>query len=196
MENRWRTGGNSRLGIKGELSKEAIWVIDKWKEGWSAGQIAYQLAKEFPGFHKTRNAIIGLVSREGLTRGVRPPGKGPARIRTAKIKDKGIKNLSRDHWRPRKSITRRDRLEAKKQDQQVRSLPEMVSSEEAREEARTFSPLRVDLLIIRDSQCHFPVGPEKTTYCGRDNYLGYPYCIHHCQLMYQSVKNRQQRRAA
>lgn len=133
-------------------------IRDMWmNEGMSASQIA----AEFPG--KSRNAIIGIVHRMGLT------GSRQRPRRTYVVP-------------PR---TQRKAPFVKKAPVKVQPVPPPVDA------PADIGPLNLTLFDLTDATCKFPFGREVPfTFCGHATAPGLPYCKAHCLMAYQPPKAR------
>lgn len=140
---------------------------ERIRELWiNSGMSASQIAAEFPG--KSRNAIIGIVYRMGLS-GTRQRPK-----RTYIV-------------RPR---TQRKAPFVKKVPLKPQPEPEPV------DDLAAVWPLHLSLFDLTKRTCKFPFGTETPfTFCGHTTAPGHPYCKAHCLMAYQApvVRKREPR---
>lgn len=136
-------------------------VAELWRGGLSASQIATELGKPYV----TRNAVIGLIHRSGLTgQGTREPRQREAKPR-----------MTKPHHRRKMSWSVKPLAESLPPEPVVAqkiSLPEPIS-------------LRVSLIDLKPHQCRWPEGEGPFTFCGAKAVD--VYCEHHRKRAYQPL---------
>jgi GcrA cell cycle regulator len=153
-----------------------------WAEGYSASQIAGQLAGGV-----TRNAVIGKVHRLGLSGRARPQ----AQHQTTQRRTSPIATSHRPSMRPAVIGNTALKLE-------VAQMP-FVAPEVETEivvESVPHGP-RVTILTLTEYTCKWPIGdPSKADFhfCGRRSETGMPYCGHHARIAYQPLQDRRRDR--
>jgi GcrA cell cycle regulator len=137
--------------------------IELLKGHFAAGLSCRQIAAEIG---VSRNAVIGKLSRLGLTRD-KPPG-APAR--------------------PRKPRDRRTRSVPRQQYEMLRE----VYDEAAFANAPIVSEHRCSLFELTKERCRWPVNAEAEafSFCGNTPLAGLPYCTGHTRLAYRSLARR------
>jgi GcrA cell cycle regulator len=130
---------------------------------FAAGLTCRQIAAEIG---VSRNAVIGKLSRLGLTR-ERPPGSEP---------------------RPRKPREHRGRSVPRLQYEMLRQ----VYDESPLAEAGVVSKHRCSLFELSNERCRWPVNAETEafSFCGNTPLAGVPYCVGHTRLAYRSLARR------
>ena len=137
--------------------------LELLKGHFVAGLTCRQIAAEIG---VSRNAVIGKLSRLGLSRG-KPPG-GEAR--------------------PRKPRERRGRPVPRLQYEMLRQ----VYDEAAFTAAPVVSERRCTLFELSKERCRWPVNAEaeEFSFCGNTPLAGMPYCSGHTRLAYRSLARR------
>lgn len=152
-----------------------------WADGLSANQIATELGNGI-----TRNAVIGKVSRLGLSGSIkRKPGvKPPPPPKAAKVLE---------------ARARRSDAAAAPKPTLPRQLPRtsiapIPIAQPAREIPPPDEAKRVTILELRESMCKWPMGDPQAPefrYCGADAPIGEgPYCKFHHRVAYQPPRDR------
>ena len=154
-------------------------VVKLWNDGWTSGALGRH-------FGKTRNAIIGILSRLRSRLG---EDKVPARPCGAKTK----------HRRPGANRPLRDRRKGPKATRNLeRRLAKAETIEDALEIERAPLPATTGptehskpctILEVEDHQCKWPVSGEGADMlcCGADAYNGHSYCAEHCRVAFNDV---------
>ena len=137
--------------------------VELLKGHFAAGLSCRQIAAEIG---VSRNAVIGKLSRLGLSRD-KPPG-GEARAR-----------------KPRE---RRGRSVPRLQYEMLRQ----VYDEAAFSDAPVVSEHRCSLFELSKERCRWPVNSETEafSFCGNTPLAGLPYCQGHTRLAYRSLARR------
>jgi GcrA cell cycle regulator len=137
--------------------------LEALKSHFAAGLTCRQIAVEIG---VSRNAVIGKLSRLGLTRD-KPPG-GEARQK-----------------RPRE---RRGRSVPRLQYEMLRQ----VYDEATLSDAPVVSEHRCSLFELSNERCRWPVNAEaeEFSFCGNTPLAGMPYCAGHTRLAYRSLARR------
>lgn len=159
------------------------WVLAQFKNGYSAGQISARLKVKFPDHpRKSRNAVIGVTNRAGLTRDSRSPSATKkAASRTREIS----RSVAARRWN---AVTSHDPDKVGKPDPEVLKLLAAPPPEEAPE------PLRLTI-HVRDDRGRLCENPRLTSvccrwpledplnggfhFCGHETVRGAPYCPFH-----------------
>lgn len=138
--------------------------LELLKGHFAAGLTCRQIAAEIG---VSRNAVIGKLSRLGLTRD-KPPGSGEVRTK-----------------RPRE---RRGRSVPRLQYEMLRE----VYDEAAFTSAPVVSEHRCSLFELGKEHCRWPVNAEaeEFSFCGNTPLAGMPYCQGHTRLAYRSLARR------
>lgn len=137
-------------------------IRDMWMKD---GKSATEIAKEFPG--KTRNAIIGVINRMGLS-GMRKP---------------------RPKAEPKPKPETRVRVRV------VAPAPPRVKAPSiAPPDCGAVPPLHIPFMGLGLHHCRFPLGEKPFTYCGHPIASG-SYCAAHARLCYQPPSERRQKSA-
>ncbi len=137
--------------------------LELLKGHFAAGLTCRQIAAEIG---VSRNAVIGKLSRLGLTRD-KPPGSDA---------------------RPKKPRERRGRSVPRLQYEMLRQ----VYDEAAFTEALVVSEHRCSLFELSKERCRWPVNAEaeEFSFCGNTPLAGMPYCSGHTRLAYRSLARR------
>jgi GcrA cell cycle regulator len=137
--------------------------LDALKGHFAAGLTCRQIAAEIG---VSRNAVIGKLSRLGLTRD-KPPGSDAS---------------------PRKQRERRGRSVPRLQYEMLRQ----VYDETAFSNAPVVSEHRCSLFELSKERCRWPVNgdAEEFSFCGNTPMAGLPYCQGHTRLAYRSLARR------
>jgi GcrA cell cycle regulator len=137
--------------------------LEALKGHFAAGLTCRQIAAEIG---VSRNAVIGKLSRLGLTRD-RPPGT---------------------EARPKKPRERRGRSVPRLQYEILRQ----VYDEAAFTNAPVVSAHRCSLFELSKERCRWPVNAEaeEFSFCGNTPLAGMPYCSGHTRLAYRSLARR------
>lgn len=138
-----------------------------WADGLSASQISTALGET------TRNAVIGKLSRLGLTGRLQPRVKAPRQV-------SAIRRPSR---KQPEFISR----EEKARRQAARGIARMLGWEMPSFEPETPRPsLHVSLLDLNPDSCRFPEGDGPFLFCGRPRMASSSYCEHCHKITHQS----------
>lgn len=137
--------------------------LELLKGHFAAGLTCRQIAAEIG---VSRNAVIGKLSRLGLTRD-RPPGS---------------------EARPKKPRERRGRSVPRLQYEMLRAVYE----EDSITAAPVISEHRCTLFELSKERCRWPVNSdaEEFAFCGNTPLAGAPYCVGHTRLAYRSLARR------
>ena len=137
--------------------------LEALKGHFANGLTCRQIAAEIG---VSRNAVIGKLSRLGLTRD-RPPGS-----------DAG----------PRKPRERRGRSVPRLQYEML----QQVYDETAFTDGPVVSEHRCSLFELSKERCRWPVNgdAEEFSFCGNTPMAGLPYCQGHTRLAYRSLARR------
>ena len=137
--------------------------LEALKGHFASGLTCRQIAAEIG---VSRNAVIGKLSRLGLTR-ERPPGSEP---------------------RAKKSRERRGRSVPRLQYEMLRQ----VYDETAFTDGPVVSEHRCSLFELNKERCRWPVNAEAEdfSFCGNTPRAGMPYCSGHTRLAYRSLARR------
>jgi len=137
--------------------------LESLKCHFAAGLTCRQIAAEIG---VSRNAVIGKLSRLGLTRD-KPPG-GEAR--------------------PKRPRERRGRSVPRLQFEMLRQVYE----EAPISELTVVSEHRCTLFELSKERCRWPVNAESEAFafCGNTPLAGLPYCSGHTRLAYRSLARR------
>lgn len=159
------------------------WVLAEFKKGYSASQISARLKSEFPGHpRKSRNAVIGVTNRAGLTRDSRSPSANrKAESRTREIS----RSAATRRWN---AVTNHDPEKVGKPDPEVLKLLTAPPPDEAP------TPLRLTIHVrdkqgrlcentaLKDSCCRWPLGDPLDAdfnFCGHETVPGTSWCEFH-----------------
>jgi GcrA cell cycle regulator len=168
----------NRLAFEAKQSAAAGWTEARiallkklWAEGKSGTDIATALAQQFPGFRKTRSAIIGKAHRLGLAERASPsrparPAKRVARKHVGAGADKSQMKALIVAMKPRPEPLR---------ESPVTPLPDADGA-------------RVTVTTARPGQCRYPYGDPKDAdfcFCAHPTEEGATYCAAHRRLAYQ-----------
>lgn len=136
--------------------------VDLLKTHFAAGLSCRQIAAEIG---VSRNAVIGKLSRLGLTR-----------------------EKTGDELRPRKPRERRGRPVPRLQYEMLRQ----VYDETAFTDAPVVSEQRCSLFELSEERCRWPVNSENEAFafCGNTPLAGLPYCTGHTRLAYRSLARK------
>ncbi len=127
---------------------------DLWPKGFSASQIAKQLARG--AMRPSRNAVIGKVHRLGLSGRPTTQRSGPA-------------------GRPRRRIKFFDQLPRQQKPQTPILLRPMTQA--------PANPNIVEaVLALKPRQCRWPLGEPVSHFCCAEAPLGEPYCPYHAYV--------------
>ena len=157
-------------------TEKAISILkQRFTEGWSASQIAGEIATQQAGKF-SRNAVIGKIHRLGLYEGATSRRSGPAPSRRA-VKDRA-RAMRAPAPRPEFTATQIKQADMAR----LREMP----------------PLQVDgelvtVLTIRGNQCRYPYGDprnEEFAFCARPCGVVGPYCADHARLCYTPSAHR------
>jgi GcrA cell cycle regulator len=141
--------------------------IEQLTRLFDAGLTCSQIAREID---VSRNAVIGKISRLGLSR---PKG------------DTGNRRQSDPHARARQN--------------QVRVLRRILraAAEPSAKEAEISDGQRCSLFELSPQNCRWPIGSpgaDDFGFCGNEPAAGLPYCPGHARMAYQSTARRAIRR--
>ena len=142
--------------------------VERLKKLWAAGESSGRIAEKLGGV--TRNAVIGKLTRLGLSRRTTPARK--------------VRKRRRSKARP-----------ARQPESQGEPFPtEAVEPEPSRQfDFPIWEPLpadpqhagpqaRIGILDLRPGQCRWPLGDRDFHFCGRETVPGKPYCLQHCGI--------------
>jgi GcrA cell cycle regulator len=138
--------------------------LELLKGHFAAGLTCRQIAAEIG---VSRNAVIGKLSRLGLTRDKPPGSEAP---------------------RPKRPRERRGRSVPRLQYEMLRQ----VYDEAAFTEGSVVSERRCSLFELSKERCRWPVNAEaeEFSFCGNTPLAGMPYCSGHTRLAYRSLARR------
>jgi GcrA cell cycle regulator len=138
--------------------------LELLKGHFAAGLTCRQIAAEIG---VSRNAVIGKLSRLGLTRDKPPGSEAP---------------------RPKRPRERRGRSVPRLQYEMLRQ----VYDEAAFTEGPVVSERRCSLFELSKERCRWPVNAEaeEFSFCGNTPLAGMPYCSGHTRLAYRSLARR------
>lgn len=138
--------------------------LEALKGHFAAGLTCRQIAAEIG---VSRNAVIGKLSRLGLTRD-KPPGSAP-RSKRPRGERRG-RSVPRLHY----------------------EMLRAVYDEEPVTEAAVISERRCSLFELSKERCRWPVNgdAEEFAFCGNTPLAGAPYCVGHTRLAYRSLARR------
>lgn len=151
-----------------EWSDDRVEALKRlWNSGLSASQIACELG------NVTRNAVIGKVSRLGLSGRASKPLSTP---KPRKVRDRMVR------------VARPLRPSAS-------ALAHVLEVEAEALPSGYVIPLhqRKSLIELTDENCHFPVGDVGDPdfhFCGGNAVEGAPYCARHARLSYRPATSR------
>jgi GcrA cell cycle regulator len=138
--------------------------IEELKRLHEAGYTCSQIAREID---VTRNAVIGKISRLGLTR---PPGEVVGRSR------------SPNPQQPRARRTQHRIFNLLRAQMQSRAEDDCISD----------AP-RTSLFELSPQNCRWPIGSPGADgfgFCGSEPVAGFPYCPRHASMAYQPAGRR------
>jgi GcrA cell cycle regulator len=140
---------------------ERVVILTKlWADGFSASEIADKFGDV------SRNAVIGKVTRLGLSGGCNPV----QRVRAAPPKP-----------RPEKP-------------KQIKLKPKLKALAFGHKEALVAPPINgISLVDLNENTCRWPHGhPGQAgfSFCGGHAVSGLPYCAHHCRIAYLPVTRK------
>ena len=161
-------------------TQERVELLRKlWLEGLSAAQVAAEL-----GAGVTRNAVIGKIHRLGLAeRGKpapqpRPRAPRPPRATAGEV---AIRNGGGAMVVGNVALA-------------VAPRPVIATALRPEEEVVVPISMRVTLMELRETMCHWPLGDPTTPefrFCGSRYDPGEgPYCRHHARIAYQPQADR------
>jgi len=150
---------------------------EQLKRCFQAGLTCSQIAREIG---VTRNAVIGKMSRLGLSR--------PKDMLARQLKRAGKlsrantpRSLSSKTWRPRRA-----RLNIFAQHEMLKAaFPE---SEPRITEVPIHNGIGCTLLELARGRCRWPIsspGADDFCFCGNDSVEGLPYCLGHARIAYR-----------
>jgi GcrA cell cycle regulator len=137
--------------------------IEQLKTHFEAGLSCREIAAEIG---VSRNAVIGKLSRLGLTRD-KPPGGEPRAKRPRERRGRSVPRLQYEMLRE-------------------------VYDEAAFTETPVESAHRCSLFELSKERCRWPVNSEaeEFSFCGNTPLAGLPYCQGHTRLAYRSLARR------
>ena len=137
--------------------------LEALKIHFDAGLSCRQIAAEIG---VSRNAVIGKLSRLGLTRD-KPPGGAPRAKRPRERRGRSVPRLQYEMLR-------------------------QVYDEEAFTDGPVVSERRCSLFELSKERCRWPVNAEaeEFSFCGNVPLAGMPYCQGHTRLAYRSLARR------
>jgi GcrA cell cycle regulator len=137
--------------------------LELLKGHFAAGLTCRQIAAEIG---VSRNAVIGKLSRLGLTRD-KPPGSEPRAKRPRERRGRSVPRLQYEMLRE-------------------------VYDEAAFTETLVESARRCSLFELSKERCRWPVNAEaeEFSFCGNTPLAGLPYCQGHTRLAYRSLARR------
>ena len=137
--------------------------LELLKGHFAAGLTCRQIAAEIG---VSRNAVIGKLSRLGLTRD-KPPGGEPRAKRPRERRGRSVPRLQYEMLRE-------------------------VYDEAAFAETPVESAHRCSLFELSKEHCRWPVNAEaeEFSFCGNTPLAGLPYCQGHTRLAYRSLARR------
>lgn len=138
--------------------------IERAKTLWAQDYSAAAIAVMLGGV--TRNAVLGLLHRHKV------PPRSRGRLATAPATCRAAPPAQRPH-QPRKPAVK------------AASAPDVVLP------SPPPAALRVSLLDLSASMCHFPLGDPGQPdfgYCGGPASIERPYCVHHWRIMHDPAR--------
>ena len=137
--------------------------LESLKGHFAAGLTCRQIAAEIG---VSRNAVIGKLSRLGLTR-EKPPGSDCARKKPRERRGRSVPRLQYE-------------------------MLQQVYDERAFSDAPVISEHRCSLFELSNEHCRWPVNAETEafSFCGNTPLGGMPYCAGHTRLAYRSLARR------
>lgn len=166
-------------------TQERVELLRKlWLEGLSAAQVAAEL-----GAGVTRNAVIGKIHRLGLAERGKPvnaPRPRAARPSRATVNEAAPRNGVGAMVMGNVALALSPR-------------PVVATALRPDEEVVVPISLRVTLMELRETMCHWPLGDPTTPefrFCGSRYEDGEgPYCRHHSRIAYQPHADRRKHAA-
>lgn len=150
---------------KGQWTQPAkAFIKELWKQGYSSSQIAKTV-------NATRNAILGILMREGM---LRQPGKY-VQQRQQRVQVKSAARHPTPTPKPVEKV-----VIVPKQWQVPPELPKPKDWPASVRVKKTSKP--VPLISLEPSMCKWPIGDPKSSsfgYCGARRELGSSYCAEH-----------------
>ena len=137
--------------------------LEALKGHFASGLTCRQIAAEIG---VSRNAVIGKLSRLGLTRD-KPPGSEPRSKRPRERRGRSVPRLQYEMLRE-------------------------VYDEAAFTDGPVVSEQRCSLFELDKERCRWPVNgdAEEFSFCGNTPMAGLPYCQGHTRLAYRSLARR------
>jgi GcrA cell cycle regulator len=156
----------------------ATWTSERIKllkrcfhAGLSCGQIAREIGV-------TRNAVIGKMSRVGLSRPKDLIGRQLEQRRAARL----ARPKTPSTWRPK-----RPRLNSFAQHEVLMAFPR---AQPPAEDIPIYNGRGCTLLELSQGKCRWPIsspGANDFCFCGNETVKGLPYCLGHARIAYRSV---------
>ena len=189
---------HSRCKSPHEWATEHVqFVGERWKAGLSANEIAAALLREFQ-IHKSRNAVIGVIHRNGWSGLARGPVSKP---RGTAGRSSHRSNINREAIAAAAQKAKAVAEERRKAQAAARAIVEPVQAPpEPRHVCEVVSPpepaepampgLRTVMTIAARGECRWPIGEplsDDFAFCGRRTEEG-PYCPHHAPLAWNPVQ--------
>lgn len=153
-----------------------------WAEGFSARQIALELGDDI-----SRNAVIGVVHRMGLTKSYSPTNPG-------KAKRSKLSGSARNAMVERANQKRQIAAAAKA----AKQVDDAEAATNAAHIAAGHYPNACTLLELTGDTCRWPIGDPATPnffFCGAKPSPGSPYCAFHSDIAFNSPQDRKDARA-
>jgi len=137
--------------------------LEALKGHFAAGLSCRQIAAEIG---VSRNAVIGKLSRLGLTRD-KPPGADSRSKKTRERRGRSVPRLQYE-------------------------MLQQVYDEAAVSDVHVVSEHRCSLFELSKEHCRWPVNAEAEafSFCGNTTLAGMPYCAGHTRLAYRSLARR------
>ena len=148
-----------------ELLKRSLYA------GLSCGQTAREIGV-------TRNAVIGKMSRLGLSQpkdviGRQLEQRRAARLAPRNSKDLALKKSAPEHLRPSEML-----------------MVTFRRPQPPAEDISIYNGRRCTLLELSQGKCRWPInnpGAQDFCFCGNEPLKGLPYCPGHARIAYRSV---------
>ena len=170
--------------FKPSWTEERVASLKQW---WGEGLSASQIARKLGG--TTRNAVIGIVYRNGLQRRLPAAPKTPRKykgrtLENVRFEGVGISATFNRHRANSNPIKPRPAPSPRPTAARPLDIPALVS-------------LDIGLLDLTPHACLWPTSGEgaATLFCAQPSAGPLPYCEHHAGRCYQPAKQRSERLA-
>lgn len=158
------TDHNRNEGSLGWTDEREATLRRLWKDGLSAGKIA----EKMPGF--TRNAVIGKISRLGLTRSP-----------IAQKESSRLAHKNRNAAKPPKPKAPNPKpIRVAEDASRIYAQPAPVPL--PKEPPVKIEPRMVPLVDLKGSECKWPIGNGPFLFCGLPRHGERPYCAEHARV--------------